>query len=82
LTLGGCEPILSGVEWRWYLRQADRAEDDAAVPVPTVEHLRLFPIVDPDLCLPVAALLARDRLEEVAALIPDRAWVGSPPLYG
>jgi len=44
--------------------------------------LRLFPIVGADLCYPVAALLARGRLEDAAALVSDRAWVASAPLYG
>ena len=82
MTQGRGGPILSGVEWRWYLRQANRPGDDVALDVPTVDNLRLFPIVGSELCLPVAALLARGRLEEVAALVPDRAWVASPPLYG
>jgi hypothetical protein len=42
----------------------------------------LFPIVGPDLCYPVATLLARDRLEDAAALVSDHAWVASVPLYG
>ena len=70
------------MEWRWYLRQANRPEDEAAVPIPVIGNLRLFPIVGSELCLPVAVLLARGRLEEVAALVPDRAWVASAPLYG
>jgi hypothetical protein len=44
--------------------------------------LRLFPIVSADLCYPVAALLARGRLEDAAALVSDRAWVASAPMYG
>ena len=35
-----------------------------------------------DLCYPVASLLARGKLEEAAALVSDRAWVASTPLYG
>jgi hypothetical protein len=46
------------------------------------EDLRLFPIVGRDLCYPVAALLARGKLEEAGRLVPDRAWVASAPLYG
>jgi hypothetical protein len=46
------------------------------------EDLRLFPIVGPDVCYPVAALLARGRLEEAGRLVPDRSWVASTPLYG
>lgn len=46
------------------------------------DELRLFPIVGRDLCYPVAALLARGRLEAAGRLVPDRAWVASPPLYG
>ena len=82
MTRGPRGPILFGVEWRWYLRQANRPEDDVSLPVPVVDNLRLFPIVGPELCLPVADLLARGRLEEVAALVSDRVWVASPPLYG
>jgi hypothetical protein len=47
-----------------------------------LDNLRLFPIVGPELCLPVADLLARGRLEEVATLVSDRVWVASSPLYG
>jgi len=46
------------------------------------EELRLFPIVGGDVCYPVAALLARGRLEEAGRLVSDRAWVASTPLYG
>jgi hypothetical protein len=82
LTPGGGEPILSRVEWRWYPRQANRPVDDVELPLQALDNLRLFPIVGPALCLPVADLLARGRLEEVAALVSDRAWVASAPLYG
>src|SRR5919197_792255 len=44
--------------------------------------LRLFPIVEGDVCYPVAALLARGKLDEAARLVPERAWVASTPLYG
>lgn len=70
------------MEWRWYLRQANRPVDDVAPPLPALDNLRLFPIVGPELCLPVADLLARGRLEEVATLVSDRVWVASSPLYG
>jgi hypothetical protein len=53
-------------------------EPDVAVE----DDLRLFPIVGRDLSLPVAALLARDKLEEAGRLVSDRAWVASTPLYG
>jgi hypothetical protein len=46
------------------------------------DDLRLFPIVGRDLSLPVAALLARDKLEEAGRLVPDRDWIASTPLYG
>ena len=48
----------------------------------TLDTLRLFPIVGPDLLYPVASLLARGRLEDAAELVSDRAWVASAPLYG
>jgi hypothetical protein len=68
------------MEWKWHLRQSElpqpSADSEAA------DTLRLFPIVGPDLCYPVAALLARDRLEDAAELVSDRAWVASVPLYG
>jgi hypothetical protein len=69
------------MEWEWHLHQADTPAE-----APVVEDggdlLRLFPIVGSDLCYPVAALLARGRLEDAAALVSDRAWVASAPLYG
>ena len=46
------------------------------------DSLRVFPIVGRDLCYPVAALLARGKLEEAGRLVSDRAWVASAPLYG
>ena len=46
------------------------------------DELRLFPIVAMDVCYPVASLLSRDKLEEAAALVSDRCWVASTPLYG
>ncbi|HEY7602745.1 MAG TPA: hypothetical protein VH760_00690 [Gaiellaceae bacterium] len=68
------------MEWKWHLRRAESpSEPSVAEPV---DELRLFPIVGADLCYPVAALLARGRLEEAAALVSDRAWVASTPLYG
>ena len=68
------------MEWKWHQRRAElpgpSADDD------DLDALRLFPIVGADLCYPVAALLARGRVEDVAALVSDRAWVASTPLYG
>jgi hypothetical protein len=69
------------MEWKWHLRQAERPVEPAAEADPA-DLLRLFPIVGADLCFPVAALLARGRLEDAAALVSDRAWVASAPLYG
>ncbi len=81
----------------WWSRYLGRVEpdDDAvarlrqhlrlptpAAPDPSTEDIRLFPIVGRDLCYPVAALLARDRLEEAGQLVSERAWVASVPLYG
>jgi hypothetical protein len=68
------------MEWKWHLRRAERPEPSADEA--DVDTLRLFPIVDADLCYPVAALLARGRLEDAAALVSDHAWVASTPLYG
>ena len=65
----------------WYRDRQGRielAEPDAAVE----DDLRLFPIVGGDLCYPVAALLARGKLEDAGRLVSDRAWVASTPLYG
>jgi hypothetical protein len=63
----------------WMLRppglpdpRADEARDE----------LRLFPIVDAGAGSRVASLLGRDRVEEAGKLVPERAWVASPPLYG
>jgi hypothetical protein len=69
------------MEWKWHLRRAERPAEPAVEDDPA-DLLRLFPIVGPDLCYPVAALLARGRLEDAAALVSDRAWVASVPLYG
>jgi hypothetical protein len=69
------------MEWKWHLRQAERPAERTEEDDPG-DLLRLFPIVGADLCYPVAALLARDRLEDAAALVSDRAWVASTPLYG
>ena len=69
------------MSWGWYRDRQGRielSEPDAAVE----DDLRLFPIVGGDLCYPVAALLARGKLEDAGRLVPDRAWVASPPLYG
>ena len=49
---------------------------------PAGDDIRLFPIVGRDLCFPVAALLARDKLEEAGRLVPEHSWVASVPLYG
>jgi hypothetical protein len=46
------------------------------------DDLRVFPIVGQDLCYPVAALLARGKVEEAGDLVPPKAWVASAPLYG
>jgi hypothetical protein len=46
------------------------------------DELRLFPIVAVDVGARVASLLARGRIEEAGQLVPERAWVASPPLYG
>jgi hypothetical protein len=69
------------MEWKWHLRRAETPAEPAVEDDPA-DLLRLFPIVRPDLCYPVAALLARGRLEDAAALASDRAWVASVPLYG
>jgi hypothetical protein len=68
------------MEWKWLLRRSELSEPSADEGDP--DTLRLFPIVGSDLCYPVAALLARGRLEDAAALVSDRAWVASTPLYG
>ncbi len=86
------------MEWERYLRRAERIEDALArirlrlappqaaiterVEETAADDLRLFPIVGLDLCYPVASMLARDRLEDAARLVPDRCWVASTPLYG
>ena len=83
MTLRASGLILSWMEWRWHLRQANRPAGDSPVDAAAQgDNLRLFPIVEPDLCFSVAVLLVQGRLEEVAALVSDRAWVASPPLYG
>jgi hypothetical protein len=69
------------MEWKWHLRRAE-SPPEPTITEETVDTLLLFPIVGPDLCYPVAALLARGRLEEAAELVSDRAWVASAPLYG
>ncbi len=81
--------------WSWRREQAERIELEmtrwrdrllTAAPTasePTLEDdLRLFPIVEADLCYPVASLLARGKLEDAGRLVPDRAWVASTPMYG
>jgi hypothetical protein len=71
------------MDWSWHLRRAEGETDESAdAELDVVDNLRLFPIVGPDLCYPVAALLARGRLEDAAELVSDRAWVASTPLYG
>ena len=85
------------MEWDTYIRRVEQLEDAIAriklrlqaAPSPDVDRaetaddeLRLFPIVAGDLCYPVASLLSRDKLEEAAALVSDRCWVASTPLYG
>jgi hypothetical protein len=72
------------MEWKWHLRRSELPEwsADEAEADDEGDALRLFPIVGPDICYPVAALLARGRLEDAAALVSDRAWVASTPLYG
>jgi hypothetical protein len=68
------------MEWKWHLRRSELPQPPADREA--VDTLRLFPIVAADRCYPVAALLARDRLEDAAELVSDRAWVASVPLYG
>jgi hypothetical protein len=70
------------MEWKWHLRRAECPPEPTTTVEEAVDTLRLFPIVGPDLCYPVAALLAGGRLEEAAELVSDRAWVASAPLYG
>jgi hypothetical protein len=65
------------MEWNWHQNSPSEPLAGEAV-----EELRLFPVVGADLCYSVTALLACGRLEEAAALVSDRAWVASPPLYG
>ena len=62
--------------WRVPGRRDEKPAD------PVDEDIRLFPIVGRDLCYPVAALLARGKLEEAGRLVSERAWVASRPLYG
>jgi len=81
--------------WSWHRDRAERIElvmthwrDRLLAEAPTAsepaleDDLRLFPIVRADLCYPVAALLARGKLEDAGRLVSDRAWVASTPLYG
>ena len=91
-------PILPAMEWDRYLRRVEQLEDALArirlrlAPPPAAiadrvgdsaaDELRLFPIVGMDVCYPVASLLSRDKLEEAAAIVSDRCWVASTPLYG
>jgi hypothetical protein len=81
LTLVAREPNALFMEWKWHLRRAESPPEHHATEE-TLDTLRLFPIVGPDLFYPVAALLARGRLEDAAELVSDRAWVASTPLYG
>jgi hypothetical protein len=69
------------MEWMWHQRRAETPTEQPAT-AELDDDLRLFPIVGPDLCYPVAALLARGRLEDAAELVSNRAWVASVPLYG
>jgi hypothetical protein len=64
----------------WYRDRKERIE--LSEPDAVEDVLRLFPLVGGDLCYPVAALLARGRLEDAGRLVSDRAWVASTPLYG
>jgi len=67
------------MSWSWYRDHKEPIE----LSEPALEDdLRLFPIARADLCYPVAALLARGRLEDAGRLVSDRAWVASTPLYG
>jgi hypothetical protein len=66
----------------WQRDQPFRPQASEPQPKGHQDEIRLFPIVGGDLCLPVAVLLSRDRLEEAGRLVPDRAWVASTPLYG
>ena len=81
LTLLALAPNALCMEWKWHLRRSE-SPPEPTITEESVDTLRLFPIVGPDLCYPVAALLARGRLEEAAELVSDRAWVASAPLYG
>ena len=75
------EDAIARVRLRLQLQPAPSPVDDRTVET-APDELRLFPIVGMDLCYPVASLLSRDRLEEAAALVSDRCWVASTPLYG
>ncbi len=69
------------MSWGLYRDRQERielSEPDSGVE----DDLRLFPIVGGKLCYPVAALLARGKLEDAGRLVSDRAWVASTPLYG
>ncbi len=68
------------MSWGWYRDRQERIE--LSEPEAVEDDLRLFPIVGGDLCYPVAALLARGKLEDAGRLVSDRAWVASTPLYG
>lgn len=78
MTEPGAARILSDM-WDAFGKRHEERRDRRA---DGEDELRLFPIVDRDLCYPVAALLARGRLEAAGRLVPGRAWVASPPLYG
>ena len=81
MTLVAHEPNALFMEWKWHLRRA-ASPPEPSTTEETLDTLRLFPIVGPDLLYPVASLLARGRLEDAAELVSDRAWVASAPLYG
>jgi len=81
LTKCAAVPILMMMTWRALWLRDGLVEP--VLPLPKGEHeIRLFPIVGGQLSYPVSALLARGRLEEAGQLVPKRAWVASPPLYG
>ena len=76
MTLVAHEPNALFMEWKWHLRRA-ASPPEPSTTEETLDTLRLFPIVGPDLLYPVASLL-----EDAAELVSDRAWVASAPLYG
>jgi len=62
--------MLCAMDWKWHLRRAGSPAEPPTAEL--ADNIRLFPIVEPDLCYPVAALLARGRLEDAAELVSDR----------